>query len=155
MTGPRRAPAGGADGSPQASRRVPRDPRRLMLAGAGLVSVGLGAAGAVLPGLPTTIFLIIASYCFARSCPWLEERLLRRAIFAPYMRVLDGRQPMTPRTRLAAGAMMWLSVGLSLWALGATGRLPAWLAALIVAAALAGTVAIARVRQAKDAPVPF
>jgi len=146
VTGARRAPAGGPDGPPQASRRVPRDPRRLLLAGAGLVSVGLAAAGAVLPGLPTTIFLIIASYCFARSCPWLEERLLRRAIFAPYMRVLEGRQPMAPRARLAAVAMMWLSVGLSLWMLGANDRLPAWMAAAILTAGLAGTVAIARFR---------
>jgi hypothetical protein len=56
-----------------------------LLAAAGLLCVGLGALGAVLPGLPTTIFLILASYCFTRSCPWLEERLLRTRLFAPYM----------------------------------------------------------------------
>jgi len=42
--------------------------RRWLLAGAGVVAVGLGGLGVFVPGLPTTIFLIIASYCFARSC---------------------------------------------------------------------------------------
>ena len=51
--------------------------RRGLLAAAGVLAVALGGIGAFVPGLPTTIFLIVASYCFARSCPWLEARLLR------------------------------------------------------------------------------
>ncbi len=41
--------------SASAPRIVPRDPRRLLLAGLGIVAVGLGGVGAVVPGMPTTV----------------------------------------------------------------------------------------------------
>lgn len=54
----------------------PRRPARLAWAALGLVCVGLGGIGAVLPGLPTTIFLIAAAACFSRSSPRLERWVL-------------------------------------------------------------------------------
>ncbi|MTI45737.1 DUF454 domain-containing protein [Roseibium hamelinense] len=49
----------------------------------GFLSLGIGAVGAVLPVLPTTIFLILAAACFARSSPELEKRLLDHPTFGP------------------------------------------------------------------------
>jgi uncharacterized membrane protein YbaN (DUF454 family) len=117
--------------------------RRWVFAGVGLVCVGLGALGAMLPGLPTTIFLILASYFFTRSCPWLERRLLRTRLFAPYMAWIDGRQPMSPRAKAIAIASVWIAVSVSLGMLYLGGRLGPWLAAFVAAAAIVGTVAIA------------
>lgn len=45
-------------------------------AAAGLVLVGLGGLGVIVPGLPTTVFLIGAAACFSRSSPRLERWLL-------------------------------------------------------------------------------
>jgi hypothetical protein len=136
-SGPTAAPAG----------RV-RSPRRLLLAGLGVVCVGLGAVGAFVPGLPTTIFLILASYCFARSCPWLEERLLRVPLFAPYMQFIDEGGPMSTRARAVSMTAMWTSVLLSLVALRAAGHLSGILAGMILALAAAGTLVILRFRRA-------
>src|SRR6187551_2804897 len=52
----------------------------------GCVMVALGAIGAVTPLLPTTIFLIIAAWCFARSSPRLEAWLLNHPTFGKTLR---------------------------------------------------------------------
>ena len=78
-----------------------RSPRRLLLAGLGLLCVGLALAGVFVPGLPTTVFLIAASYLFTRSCPWLEERMLGLRVFRPFVPYVRGDLPMPRRARIA------------------------------------------------------
>jgi hypothetical protein len=135
---------------PHASPARPRagSLRRWLLAGAGVLAVGLGGIGVFVPGLPTTIFLIIASYCFARSCPWLEERLLRVPLFAPYMRFIDENRPMSARARVVSITAMWASVLLSLAWLRASGGLSTALAVTVAGVAAIGTVAVLRFRRA-------
>lgn len=116
-----------------------KDPRRWAWAGVGLVSVGLGWLGVFVPGLPTTVFLLIASYCFARSCPWLEERLLRVPLFAPYMRALDSGRGLSRQAATRAVTSLWISLGVSLTVLWGVGALPLWLAATLVGAGVVGT----------------
>jgi uncharacterized protein len=123
-------------------------PRRWLLAGLGVVSVGLAVLGAILPGMPATVFLIIASYCFARSCPWLEERLFSHRIFAPYLPYVRGSASMPFRARVIALLMMWGSVSMSLLTMARSGWLTPLTASLVVGAALTGTVAIVMFRRA-------
>jgi uncharacterized protein len=125
-----------------APRSWTRDPRRWAFAAAGVGSVGLGWLGVFVPGLPTTVFLIIASYCFARSCPWLEERLLHVPVFAPYMRALDAGHGLSRQVATKALISLWGSLLFSLGILWAAGRLAPWLAATIVAAGCAGSATI-------------
>jgi uncharacterized membrane protein YbaN (DUF454 family) len=49
----------------------------------GWVMVALGFIGVLLPVMPTTIFLIIAAWCFSRSSPRLEKWLLEHPVFGP------------------------------------------------------------------------
>ncbi len=112
--------------------------RRGVLASAGVVFVGLGAVGVVVPGLPTTVFLILAGYCFARSIPALEERLIRTKWFAPYLRYVDGEEEMPLGARVRALLIMWISIGLSTAFLIYRSIHPAvWLS--VIAAGLIGT----------------
>ncbi|MHC4550464.1 MAG: YbaN family protein [Planctomycetota bacterium] len=128
---------------------------RYALAGLGVLSVGVGTLGIFVPGLPTTVFLIFASWCFARSCPWLEERLLRHRIFRPYLRLLEGGRPLAARTRAVALLLMWGAIGTSLWMLRAREALPAWAATAFVLAGAIGTVAIFRYGKRRAAPKPL
>ncbi len=49
----------------------------------GLGFVGLGAIGAVVPGMPTTVFLILATWAFSRSSPRLHDWLYHHPRFGP------------------------------------------------------------------------
>ena len=49
----------------------------------GWLFVALGFIGALLPVMPTTIFLIVAAGCFARGSPRLEAWLLGHPRFGP------------------------------------------------------------------------
>ncbi len=120
---------------------------RIALALAGIVCVGLALVGAVLPGLPTTVFLIAASYLFTRSCPWLEDRLIRVRWFRPYLPYLDGSRPMPRRVRWLAIGAMWSAVSVSIVMTAAAGLLHLWFAATLVSAAAIGTAVIMRVRR--------
>ena len=79
--------------------------RRLYLAG-GVVAVGLGAIGAFLPILPTVPFLLLAVYCFARSNPEWEQRILDHPQWGPQVRDWRERRAISRRSKtLAIGAM--------------------------------------------------
>lgn len=97
--------------------------RHLWLAG-GVVSVGLGVIGAFLPVMPTTVFLIIAAFCFARSNPEWEERLLNHPRHGPTLRAWRERRAIPRAGKIGAIATMTLSVFV-------TGLLAGWRWSLI------------------------
>lgn len=123
---------------------VLRSPRRLLLALGGVICVGLAAVGVFVPGLPTTVFLIAASYLFTRSCPWLEERLIRTPLFQPFLGYLDGSVRMPVRAKVVTLALMWACVATSVWMLAARFGLPHWAPITPPLAALAGSWFIVR-----------
>ncbi len=49
----------------------------------GIFCVGLAILGAILPILPTTVFLIMATGCFAKSSPRMQRKLLNNKTFGP------------------------------------------------------------------------
>ena len=59
---------------------------RLLWVGLGCLFVGLGAIGAVVPGMPTTVFLVLAAACFIRSSQRLYDWLISNKTFGPYLK---------------------------------------------------------------------
>ncbi|MGZ9811756.1 YbaN family protein [Pseudoroseicyclus sp. H15] len=79
---------------------------RWVYMGLGWLAVALGIVGIVLPGLPSTVFFILAAYCFARSSPALHARLLANPRVGPSIRDWEERGAIHPRAkRLAIGTM--------------------------------------------------
>ena len=91
--------------------------RPLWLAG-GIVSVGLGAVGAFLPIVPTVPFLLFAAFCFARSNPALEQRLLEHPTYGAPLRNWRERRAISRKAKVSAVVAMsagviftWLTIG--------------------------------------------
>lgn len=82
----RTGPPDGQTGVVDAERSdqvVRNRPGRALWFVGGWVAVGVGGIGVVVPGLPTTGFLIIAASCFARSSPRFERWVLELPKFGP------------------------------------------------------------------------
>ena len=74
--------------------------------------MGLGALGVVVPGLPTTPFLLLASWLFYRSSPRLQQWLLASWL-GKYIRSYHRRGGMTVAQKAGAVGMMAAMVLLS------------------------------------------
>ena len=107
--------------------------RRTLYLIAGFVSLGLAAIGAVLPVLPTTVFVILAAFCFARSSPALEARLLGHPVFGPHILLWRERGAISRKGKRAASAAFAVSIVIALF----FAPFP-WALAPIVAAVLVG-----------------
>ncbi|HLP84609.1 MAG TPA: YbaN family protein [Phycisphaerales bacterium] len=126
---------------------VIRTPWRWAMAAIGVVCFALGGVGAVVPGMPTTVFLLLGSYFLVRSCPWLEDRLLTSRLFRPYAQFIRSREPMSTKARVAAITAMSISVAASLAALALTDKLTPVIAIVIATLWLVGFVAIMLFRR--------
>jgi uncharacterized protein len=81
----------------------------------GLVCVGLGIIGAILPLMPTTIFLILAAGCFARSSPRLEAWLLTHKRFGPTLVAWRAEGAIGPRAKVMACTGIALGFAIFAW----------------------------------------
>lgn len=79
---------------------------------AGFVSLALGALGLALPILPTVPFVILAAFCFARSSPALERRLVEDRTFGPHIHAWRTRGAISRRGKTAAAAAFAFSVAM-------------------------------------------
>lgn len=86
----------------------------------GLTWVALAAIGVLLPGLPTTPFLILAAACFLRSSPKLHARVLANPTFGPSVRAWQETRTIPAATKWMALGTMACFVGIAvLWAIPA------------------------------------
>lgn len=88
-------------------------PQRLVYFGLGWVFVGLGAAGTVLPVLPTTPFLLLAAACFARSSERFHRWLLGHRVFGPMVRAWEQERALPPGVKGKAIALLVVTLALS------------------------------------------
>lgn len=83
----------------------------------GWCAVGIGSIGIVVPGLPTTVFFIVAAACFSRSSPRFEAWVLGLPRIGPMVRDHRAGLGMPRRAKVWALAMMWTAIALSSLAL--------------------------------------
>ena len=111
----------------------------------GLLFMGLGIVGAFLPVMPTTVFLLIAAFFFARSSPRFYNWLLNNRTFGPLVRDWRAGLGLPLRAKVLAVSLIGVTVGSSILVVP-----PVWLKLLLLAVAL-GVSAYLLTRPTKPA----
>ena len=123
-----------------------RGPKRWLLLAAAGAALALGLLGVVLPGLPTTPFVLVASYCLLRSSPQLHERLLHSKLFGGVLRDWHLHRGLRPHVRYKATAVIVLVLAASLLLTS----LPPLAKLVILAVAAAGITYVWRLPSVAD-----
>jgi uncharacterized membrane protein YbaN (DUF454 family) len=119
-------------------------PRRVLWLTVGLGATACGTAGAALPVVPTTPFLLVAVFAFARSSPRLHDWLLTHPRLGPPIEAWSKHGAIPRHAKRVAAVLMATGLALTI-GVGA----PAWLIG-VQAAALAAAASFIFSRP--DAP---
>ncbi|MCD6664090.1 MAG: YbaN family protein [Comamonas sp.] len=84
----------------------PPAPVRWLLLTLALLSLATGIVGIFLPGLPTTVFILIAAWAAARSSPRLHAWLWRHKLFGPMLRNWADGGRVSRRAKVSAALVM-------------------------------------------------
>lgn len=112
---------------------------RLLLSVLGIVSLALGIIGAFLPILPTTPFVLLAGFLFARSSPRLNSWLLNHRIFGKIIHDFQVDKAITLHAKIIAISMLWVSNLISVF-MFLTGKV--WLQIMLLTIATVVTIHI-------------
>ena len=111
------------------------DIRKAVLIFAGTVCVALGVLGMFLPLLPTTVFLLMAAYCYSRSSERFHNWLLNNRWCGSYIRNYKSGQGISMRQKVTTISILWASIGVSIWLIGGF-----WVTLLLLAIAIGVTL---------------
>lgn len=115
---------------------------RLLWNTGGLLFLGLGLVGIVLPVLPTTPFLLLAAACFLRGSRRLYDWMHANRWFGRYLADYRAGRGIPLRTKVTAIAVLWTTILVSV-----TCFIPLWPVRLgLVAIAAAVTVHVASIK---------
>lgn len=114
------------------------DIRKAILIFLGTVFVGLGVLGIFLPLMPTTVFLLLAAYCYSRSSERFHTWLLNNRWLGRYIKNYKSGQGISVRQKTTTLLFLWASIGFSIWMVDAK----LWVSLLLAAIAIAVSVHI-------------
>jgi uncharacterized membrane protein YbaN (DUF454 family) len=113
---------------------------RFLLIGCGTLCVALGVIGIFLPLMPTTVFLLMAAACYARSSDRFYQKLVNHRVLGHYIRSSREGRGMKRRDKAITLVLLWVSIGATMiWTAHTI-----WLRLLLLAIATGVTVHVAK-----------
>ncbi len=122
--------------------------KQMSLLGGGTACVALGVIGMFLPILPTTPFLLLAAFCYARSSRRFYDGLVTNRWCGAYIRNYREGHGISRQHKVGVILLLWLTMGgtmgfaVSLW----------WVQLILVVIAVAVTVHVLKIRTYRPIP---
>lgn len=89
--------------------------KRFILASLGIISLSLGVLGIILPVLPTTPFLLLASYLFLKSSLRLHDWLIHHRILGSYIYNYITYRAIPKKTKVLGISVLWTTLSISIY----------------------------------------
>ncbi len=119
--------------------------KRILLIVCGTFFVALGAIGIFVPILPTTPFLLLAAFCYARSSERFLNWLLANRWFGAYIKNYREGRGLPLREKVLSITVLWLTILFSiLYVVSAL-----WLRLLLLGIAVGVTIHLVRIKTFK------
>ena len=74
--------------------------------GIGFLSLGMAYIGVIVPGIPFSIFLVFAAYCFAKSSPRMHAWIYNHKYFGPFLTNWTQKRVFPQKMKYAMVAVM-------------------------------------------------
>ena len=116
----------------------------------GTLCVALGVIGIFLPLMPTTVFLLLAAACYARSSERFYHRLVNHRVLGVYIRNSREGRGMKRREKTVTIVLLWVTMIITMVFTAKTW----WLRALLTAIAIGVTVHVAKLPAFKPVVTP-
>jgi uncharacterized membrane protein YbaN (DUF454 family) len=121
---------------------------KLLLVTCGTLCVALGVIGIFLPIMPTTVFLLMAAACYARSSERFYQRLLNQRFLGSYIRNHREGRGMKRRDKTVTLVLLWIGIGATIiWSVDAL-----WGRLVLLGIATAVTVHVAKIPAFRPDP---
>lgn len=98
---------------PSGRQTVARKMRNALLVTLGTVALALGITGIILPGLPTTPFLLLTAWLYLKSSERLYNKLITNKYVGKYIRDYYSQNGMTLTQKVSAISLMWFMIFIS------------------------------------------
>ena len=120
--------------------------KRLVFIGLGFLFTGIGIVGIFVPLLPTTPWLLLASWFFARSSPRFHRWLRTWPLTGPVIRDWETHRGVRLKVKIAAITLLVLVMGSSIY----FGRLGPGLSIMLVCFGIIGATVVICLPRIKD-----
>ena len=111
-------------------------PLRWAMIAFGFLNVGIGVLGIILPGLPTTPFLLVALWAFARSSQKFHDWLYSHPKLGPSLRAWRDHRVVPKRAKVLALVTMLTSLAYVIYFHKENALLPLIMVAIMVPTAI-------------------
>jgi uncharacterized membrane protein YbaN (DUF454 family) len=91
-----------------------RSVKKYLLIMAGSISLALGIIGIMIPVLPTTPFLLLASFCYLRSSKRLYHWMLNNRVFGSYVYNYLTYRAIKRSVKVVSLMLLWITLAVSI-----------------------------------------